>query len=274
MRPRTLITPIGLLTLTGCYEPYWVQDAPAEPPPSEAVMYTTLTPYGSWIETDIYGSLWCPSATLLGADYAPYHNGRWVWTDAGWYFEAYEPWGWLPYHYGSWVSLDVCPWGWVPGFTWGPAWVAWYGGHPYPISPRVGRPIHIARPPGVHVGHPVSVRPIPARLDLGSGQLYVGNRPTPVGARLVVPPAVTSPAGPPSGATGAHGGAGRGFGGAGRPLGGATAPAARPGATGAPRSGGSGGTVSPHFGGGYSAPAHAGSGHVGASHGGGGHGHR
>src|SRR5262249_54622007 len=104
-------------------------------------------------------------------------------------FNSYDSWGWLPYHYGNWVSLDVCPWGWVPGFVWGPGWVDWYWGYPYPIAPywygrpwHIPRPVTVARPPVVHASL------LTPRLDTATGRLYAGNAAAPTNARLVTPP--------------------------------------------------------------------------------------
>ena len=52
-----------------------------------------------------------------------------------------EPWGWATYHYGRWVLLEEGPgWVWVPGYEWGPAWVAWRSSDDYigwaPLPPE------------------------------------------------------------------------------------------------------------------------------------------
>jgi len=41
------------------------------------------------------------------------------------YWISYEPWGWLPYHYGSWYHDVGFGWVWSWGRYWGPAWVSW-----------------------------------------------------------------------------------------------------------------------------------------------------
>ena len=38
---------------------------------------------------------------------------------------SYEPWGWLPYHYGSWDWDAGFGWYWSPGAYYSPAWVYW-----------------------------------------------------------------------------------------------------------------------------------------------------
>src|SRR5262249_59266520 len=54
-----------------------------------------------------------------------YWDGEWVWTDYGWTWVSYDPWGDLPCHYGSWTVVDSYGWAWVPGTVWAPAWVTW-----------------------------------------------------------------------------------------------------------------------------------------------------
>jgi hypothetical protein len=179
--------------LAGCvhYDELQPAYAPPEQPPSQEVMYQTLAPYGDWVETDVYGSVWCPSAAAVGVDFAPYRYGGWGYTGFGYTFASYDSWGWLPYHYGNWVSLDTCGWAWVPGFVWGPAWVGWYSGYPYPIAPAIpARPIHVARPPGVHVAQPVHARLLTPQLDPANGRLYSGRTAAPGSARLVTPPSI------------------------------------------------------------------------------------
>ncbi len=89
---------------------------------------STLDGYGQWIDTDDYGQVWRPDATVVGVDFTPYESGgSWAYTDAGWAFACDYPWGWLPFHYGRWAWFHGY-WGWVPGHRWGPAWVEWRHG--------------------------------------------------------------------------------------------------------------------------------------------------
>src|SRR5215469_18211357 len=85
--------------------------------------YQPLTPYGSWINFSTYGRCWHPSD--VGADWRPYSNGSWEWTDAGWYWDSDEPWSWATYHYGSWYYDTGYGWIWIPGTEWAPSWVVW-----------------------------------------------------------------------------------------------------------------------------------------------------
>jgi uncharacterized membrane protein YgcG len=95
---------------------------------SDGEIDATLDGYGQWIDTDDYGQVWRPDATVVGVDFTPYESGgSWAYTDAGWAFACDYPWGWLPFHYGRWAWFHGY-WGWVPGHRWGPAWVEWRHG--------------------------------------------------------------------------------------------------------------------------------------------------
>jgi hypothetical protein len=85
--------------------------------------YDNLSPYGDWFEDPSYG--WCWTPYDVSADWRPYSDGHWEYTDYGWSWASNETWGWAPYHYGRWFFDDSYGWGWVPGYEWAPAWVAW-----------------------------------------------------------------------------------------------------------------------------------------------------
>jgi hypothetical protein len=91
-----------------------------------------LDQYGSWENVEPYGSVWRPTVAM-GADWAPYRTGRWVWEDwYGWTWVSSDPWGWAPYHYGRWFNEPRFGWCWYPGVYgrhhyWSPALVAWFG---------------------------------------------------------------------------------------------------------------------------------------------------
>ena len=106
--------------------------------PSMGEFRDSLSPYGEWIDTPEYGSVWRPSAVDDG--WRPYYQGHWAWTDAGWYWVADEPYGWAVYHYGRWANLDGIGWSWLPGQVWAPAWVAFRWGDGYagwcPLGPQ------------------------------------------------------------------------------------------------------------------------------------------
>lgn len=88
---------------------------------------TALNGYGEWIHVDGLGRCWRP---WVNTGWRPYTHGRWVRTGWNLTWVAYEPWGYIPHHYGSWAHAR-CGWVWVPGYTYAPANVTWVrgGGH-------------------------------------------------------------------------------------------------------------------------------------------------
>lgn len=82
-----------------------------------------LAPYGTWVTVGRYGNCWRPSR--VGRGWLPYSNGRWLYTDYGWTWVSYDPWGDIACHYGTWDYDPAYGWVWVPGYVWGPAWVTW-----------------------------------------------------------------------------------------------------------------------------------------------------
>jgi uncharacterized membrane protein YgcG len=101
--------------------------APAQESADFGLFYSSLGQHGEWISVDGGTYAWRPSG--VASDWRPYYNGRWVWTDEGWYWASDEPWGWAAYHYGRWYRDDYYGWCWIPGYDWAPAWVEWrYGG--------------------------------------------------------------------------------------------------------------------------------------------------
>jgi hypothetical protein len=106
-----------------------VPPPPAEEQPTETTVnyfYDSLAPYGTWIDIDGYGRCWRPSVVVATPGWRPYvDGGRWVWSDAGWYWYSDYTWGWAPFHYGRWFSHANWGWCWMPGTVWGPSWVSW-----------------------------------------------------------------------------------------------------------------------------------------------------
>jgi hypothetical protein len=88
-----------------------------------------LASRGAWVEVGSYGHCWRPAG--IAVDWRPYCEGRWVWTDCGWYWESDEPWAWACYHYGQWVCDPAFGWVWIPDVEWAPAWVVWRTGGGY-----------------------------------------------------------------------------------------------------------------------------------------------
>ena len=107
--------------------------------------YTALSPYGNWIEIDYGVVVWKPIVMRRG--WSPYTDGRWIWTEDGWYWDSYEPFGYVTYHYGRWYYDDYYGWLWVPGYQYAPAWVEWRYDDVYigwaPLSPYATFSINI-----------------------------------------------------------------------------------------------------------------------------------
>jgi hypothetical protein len=86
---------------------------------------------GRWQDTPEYGSVWMPTAVVVG--WVPYRFGQWVWiTPWGWTWVDDARWGYAPFHYGRWVQWNNA-WCWIPGPrrvrpVYAPALVAWVGG--------------------------------------------------------------------------------------------------------------------------------------------------
>ena len=103
---------------------------------------TTLDPYGTWYDDGTYGTVWMPSASVVGADFAPYVTaGHWSYADDYVWVSDYD-WGWAPFHYGRWVYIAGRGWAWIPGRRYAGAWVSWRvgdGGYGYvgwgPLAP-------------------------------------------------------------------------------------------------------------------------------------------
>ena len=109
-------------------------------PPGEAidstdVFYDELAPYGTWVDDPQAGQVFVPE----DADYVPYTNGHWEYTDLGFVWVSNVPFAYVTSHYGRWwYSSAFARWEWVPDTTWAPSWVQWssagddYGWAPMP----------------------------------------------------------------------------------------------------------------------------------------------
>ena len=99
--------------------------------------YSNLASYGEWVEFD-YGVV-AFHPRVHNRSWAPYTMGRWLWTDDGWYWDSYESFGAITYHYGRWFYDDYYGWLWIPDYDWAPAWVEWRYDNDYigwaPLSP-------------------------------------------------------------------------------------------------------------------------------------------
>jgi hypothetical protein len=102
--------------------------------------YSSLAPYGNWIEINGGITVWRPAR--VDREWQPYTDGYWIWTNDGWFWKSYEPYGYITYHYGRWYYDDYYGWIWVPDNQWAPAWVEWRYDDDYigwaPLPPYAG----------------------------------------------------------------------------------------------------------------------------------------
>lgn len=135
--PATNVYPAGVSQPVPASAP----DSSAAPPPADAEVahvsapedpvsvshfYSSLAPYGTWVEVDGFGLAWQPTVVVSNPGWRPYcDRGRWIWTDCGWYWYSDYSWGWAPFHYGRWCDYPRLGWIWVPDTHWGPSWVSW-----------------------------------------------------------------------------------------------------------------------------------------------------
>ncbi len=108
--------------------------ADTAPPPTEVTVnyfYSSLSPYGSWVDVDGYGRCWRPTVAVYNAGWRPYcDSGHWVYTDCGWYWDSDYSWG-VAFHYGRWFQDVRLGWVWYPDTVWAPSWVTWRSGGDY-----------------------------------------------------------------------------------------------------------------------------------------------
>jgi len=116
---KKLIYVLVILFIAG----FTAQAKPVNPPAGFGIFFSTLNPHGVWMEMDDGLVVWRP--TVIRTGWAPYREGRWIWTDDGWYWDSYEPFGQVTYHYGRWYYDNYYGWIWVPDYEWAPAWVEW-----------------------------------------------------------------------------------------------------------------------------------------------------
>jgi hypothetical protein len=105
----------------------YTQAGASTPSPYQTVtfgyFYDHLQAHGDWIELDDRLIVWRPRFTRHG--WAPYQRGSWIWTNYGWYWDSYDSFGYIAYHYGRWYYDDYYGWIWIPDYEWAPAWVEW-----------------------------------------------------------------------------------------------------------------------------------------------------
>lgn len=73
-----------------------------------------LNPWGNWSKID---GKWA----FTPSDHeAPYTDGRWIYTEYGWYWKGTLPHSWVTEHYGYWKRGANKVWSWFPGPFWLP----------------------------------------------------------------------------------------------------------------------------------------------------------
>jgi hypothetical protein len=104
---------------------------PESPPPSVPpevtvdYFYSSLAPYGTWVNVGGYGRCWRPTTVVYSSSWQPYcDHGHWVYSDCGWYWVSDYSWG-VTFHYGRWFRDAHLGWCWWPNTVWGPSWVTW-----------------------------------------------------------------------------------------------------------------------------------------------------
>lgn len=113
-----------LLLVMGCASRANTQDNQNNASSANPSDYSELDQYGDWINVSPYGEVWQPSVVDISG-WQPFYHGHWAWTNYGWAWVSYEPYGWLVYHYGNWDFQPEVGWFWIPGDVWSPAQVQW-----------------------------------------------------------------------------------------------------------------------------------------------------
>lgn len=123
-------------------QPAPVPAAPAQPTVVNNNYFNdTLSPYGTWVDIEGYGRCWQPTVVVVNRGWRPYSDGgRWVYTDAGWYWLSDYSWGATTFHYGRWFNHARWGWCWWPDTVWAPSWVSFRYSNDYcgwaPLPPH------------------------------------------------------------------------------------------------------------------------------------------
>lgn len=137
----------------GCSTTYTqVASTPSEPDPQPVYSYEEpyiedyheLSMYGVWTDIEPFGPVWRPTVV---SGWRPYVNGHWLWSNWGWTWVSYEPFGWAVYHYGYWHYDPIWGWLWLPGDKWFSARVKWMVYDDYVCWAPTP-------PPGYYIGDP------------------------------------------------------------------------------------------------------------------------
>lgn len=101
---------------------YAEQPAPADEDSLGVGMFNELDYYGQWYSVAPYGWAWRPTVV---SEWQPFAHGHWIWSQYGWMWVDYDPWGWATSHYGYWAIDYAMGWIWIPDYTWSPAQCDW-----------------------------------------------------------------------------------------------------------------------------------------------------
>jgi len=120
-------------------------EPPPPPEPAEVTVnyfYSSLAPYGTWLNVEGYGRCWRPTIVVYNSGWQPYcDRGHWVYSDCGWYWVSDYSWG-VAFHYGRWFRHPHLGWCWWPDTVWAPSWVTWRYSDDYcgwaPLPPYTG----------------------------------------------------------------------------------------------------------------------------------------
>jgi len=66
--------------------------------------FEVLRDYGTWLDSDRYGHVFCPHPDVVGVDFQPYMRGHWTMSEFGWTFVSSSKISWVTDHYGRWVE--------------------------------------------------------------------------------------------------------------------------------------------------------------------------
>ncbi len=132
-------------------------ETPLTPPaaePAYSTFYSSLAPYGTWINVAGYGLCWQPTVVVANPGWSPYWDcGHWLYTDLGWYWYSDYSWGWAPFHYGRWFRHAHFGWCWAPDTVWGPSWVSWRYNDAYCGWAPLGPGVYFSVGVGLSFGH-------------------------------------------------------------------------------------------------------------------------
>ncbi|MDP3441544.1 MAG: hypothetical protein Q8T08_01680, partial [Ignavibacteria bacterium] len=79
---------IALIIVISLMAAFSIEASPSRFDISVNMFYSSLHPYGTWLEIDNGLIVWRPSN--VNRRWKPYTNGRWSWTQHGWYWDSYE----------------------------------------------------------------------------------------------------------------------------------------------------------------------------------------